>query len=543
MQLQDLTVQKKEIDRWKEEVRVQESKACGATSRLKAEVEAHRETREHLDKTIKHLSDTRSEIEGTRKECQDFMDKFKTDEESKTKRDEVSQLEQSAKLIIDQAAASELGTLRVKYNTLIEENNVLSVKIQKIETERLESDEQIGKLKESLAQFKQENVDLLAQVAEMESLRLQLQRSEDKIAVQTAEAERLKDEVREVNEDMAACRKKEAELLEFTQKLTDKNVTLQSDFVALEARFSVLEAEHSRLAGQIGELESAGSQTSIELVEEKKKRAAETEILVKKLAEKTKQAEALSQQTLDAENEVQVLKRKNAAQLRELTRELQAAKTRLEQSKATDAMTSSSGDRETSPGLLSSSRTSSNASLNNNSEQQQGISRLVPASSGNYYDQNGHGHTASMAPKVNTSNLMVPDSHVMVEKIVKLQRNLAKRQEKLDFLEEHVSTLLGEVKKKNRIIQHYVMKSESGTLTTENMEENKRKISESGGIMASLYSSKSTDSGMTLDLSLEINKKLQAVLEDTLLKNITLKENINTLGNEIAKIASSKSSR
>ena len=43
------------------------------------------------------------------------------------------------------------------------------------------------------------------------------------------------------------------------------------------------------------------------------------------------------------------------------------------------------------------------------------------------------------------------------------------------------------------------------------------------GIMSSLYSSKVTDSGMTLDLSLEINRKLQAVLEDTLLKNITLK--------------------
>ena len=54
--------------------------------------------------------------------------------------------------------------------------------------------------------------------------------------------------------------------------------------------------------------------------------------------------------------------------------------------------------------------------------------------------------------------------------------------------------------------------------------------------MASLYSSKVTDSAMTLELSLEINKKLQAVLEDTLLKNITLKENINTLGQEISKI-------
>ena len=54
--------------------------------------------------------------------------------------------------------------------------------------------------------------------------------------------------------------------------------------------------------------------------------------------------------------------------------------------------------------------------------------------------------------------------------------------------------------------------------------------------MSSLYNSKVSDSAMTLELSLEINKKLQAVLEDTLLKNITLKENINTLGQEISKI-------
>lgn len=43
------------------------------------------------------------------------------------------------------------------------------------------------------------------------------------------------------------------------------------------------------------------------------------------------------------------------------------------------------------------------------------------------------------------------------------------------------------------------------------------------GIMASVYGSKPADDGMTLDLSLEINRKLQVVLEDTLLRNITLK--------------------
>ena len=51
----------------------------------------------------------------------------------------------------------------------------------------------------------------------------------------------------------------------------------------------------------------------------------------------------------------------------------------------------------------------------------------------------------------------------------------------------------------------------------------KAQVSRHGGIMASVYSSKAVDPDMTLDLSLEINKKLQAVLEDTILKNITLK--------------------
>jgi hypothetical protein len=41
--------------------------------------------------------------------------------------------------------------------------------------------------------------------------------------------------------------------------------------------------------------------------------------------------------------------------------------------------------------------------------------------------------------------------------------------------------------------------------------------------MASVYGSQALDDSMTLELSLEINRKLQEVLEDTLLKNIMLK--------------------
>jgi hypothetical protein len=44
-------------------------------------------------------------------------------------------------------------------------------------------------------------------------------------------------------------------------------------------------------------------------------------------------------------------------------------------------------------------------------------------------------------------------------------------------------------------------------------------------------------SPMTLETSLDIMGKLQSVLEDTLLKNITLKENVDTLSKEIERLS------
>ena len=68
-----------------------------------------------------------------------------------------------------------------------------------------------------------------------------------------------------------------------------------------------------------------------------------------------------------------------------------------------------------------------------------------------------------------------------------------------------------------------MLREESGALSSEASDNNKAALGRRGGIMASLYTSHPADAGLTLDLSLEINRKLQAVLEDTLLKNITLK--------------------
>lgn len=523
--MQETIAAKKEADKWKEEVKVQESKASCSSSRLKAEVDVHRETRENLDSAVSQLSEVRGEMEKIKTECSDIVTRHKAEEETIKKRGEMSEKEQSVKLMIDSAAATELEALRGRMKSVVEENNDLSVRVQAAEKERLSYASNLSQLKETANKQRTEIVDLYAKCAELESVKLQLDREAEKCAAREAEVERLRGEAADLQADMAACRKKEAELLEFTQKLTDKNVTLQSDFTSVAARAAALEEEHSRLVAGCSRAEASLAEVTAQLEVETCRRTEEVEILTAKLAEQSRAAEQAAIQVVDARNDVDVLKRRHTASQRELTRELAHCKKRLDQ------LDTGVGGKELSP---LGSRTSSSSSLHREETSPQANHLVVNG------EKERKERRESSESHHNELIGVMPDTQTLVEKIVKLQRACARRQEKLDFFEEHVQQLLGEIKKKNKVITHYVLSLESGALVSEESDLHKVTMAHQGGIMSSVYSSKPSDSNITLELSLEINKKLQAVLEDTLLKNITLKENMNTLGGEIAKMAMEK---
>ena len=65
------------------------------------------------------------------------------------------------------------------------------------------------------------------------------------------------------------------------------------------------------------------------------------------------------------------------------------------------------------------------------------------------------------------------ERNALLEKMVRVQRDNARKMDKIDFLEEHVRELLGELKKKNRIIQYYLMREESGALASEASDKHK----------------------------------------------------------------------
>merc|ERR1719348_2472541 len=524
------TKQKKEVEKLKDELKLSEAKLTLANDKLKVEAESHQNTKESLDRTFKELLEVQGSIDDIKKEYSDLISKAKMEEESKRKKEMIQEKEQSVKLMIDSAAAAELETLKTKYKEAIDENNHLSVKVQNNEKDLLTYESNLSELKETLAKQKSEIVDLYSKCAELESLKLQLASETEKVVSRDAEVTRLRTEATDLLSDMAACRRKEGELLQFTQKLTDKNVNLQSEFGCVESRAADLEEKHSKIVISYQETESRLSEVVQLLDIERSKRKEETELLAKKLAEKVKALETASQSVVDANNEVDVVRRQNQARVRELSKELSSVKKRLEV-----AERDSGQEREGSPGQLSvSSRCSSSSSISRDCD----VSR----------EQNSDQHMVMMVTRTSdngvhqelspTMTLAPADTQqLLVEKIVKLQKNCARRQEKLDILEEHVSQLMNEIKKKNRIIQSYVMNIEPGALITEESDIHKAKVATSQGIMSSLYNSKVTEGGMTLELSLEINKKLQAVLEDTLLKNITLKDNLSTLGEEVSKMA------
>ena len=54
-----------------------------------------------------------------------------------------------------------------------------------------------------------------------------------------------------------------------------------------------------------------------------------------------------------------------------------------------------------------------------------------------------------------------------------MQKELAKRQEKLDFMEEHVGTMVEEMKKKNKLLQILMLKQDAGALASEGMDTDK----------------------------------------------------------------------
>ncbi|XP_046816535.1 coiled-coil domain-containing protein 186 isoform X2 [Vespa crabro] len=508
----------KEVERLNGDVQMKEVKLKWSQNKLKTEMDLQKETQQKLDKALSRINEMKEECEQVRKETQETIRKFQLSEENKAITLDQQLKEQQARLILERYVTEdkemlclqlqkEVETLLHRQQVLIEENNILGIKIQDYEKRQQEYEDTFNNLKVLADQRQTEIIDLLQRVSQIEVLKSQLQEAEKSLKSTIAESEKLHLINNELESDMHACRLREAAMLDFTQKLTDKNVCLQSEFTALETKTKQLEEEQGPLRDQVNKLKNRTKLLEDNVISEQKRRLEECEILAKHVAEQTQLVQNLTQKLEDSQGENAVLKRKQQRNMKEITRELQQCRKKLEAFQLSSPSNS----------MNVASRTDSNTSLNT-------------------------GETVNGALSDNCTNgencihLIEPAKKLLMDRIVILQNDNAKKLEKIDFLEEHTRTLVEEIQKKTKIIQHYILHENSGAMGSNERDRYKAELAKNGGIMASVYSQKVSDDNMTLKLSLEMNQKLYAVVEDTLFKNMALKDSINTLGAEIAKL-------
>ncbi|KAF3422608.1 hypothetical protein E2986_04229 [Frieseomelitta varia] len=513
----EVTDLQREVEKLKEDVKMRDIKLQWTQNKLKTEMDLQKETQQKLDKTTIRINEMKEECEQVRKETQETMRKFQQSEENKAVTLDQQLKEQQARLILERHVTEdkemlrvqlqkEVDTLKHRQQVLIEENNTLSLKIQDAEKCRLNYESNLSNLKIIVDQRQKEITELLSKVSELETLKIQLQHKNQYLTSTEVEIQHLRLANEELQADMSACRQKEAEMLDFTQKLTDKNVRLQSEFTAIEAKAKQLEQENGPLHQRINELIDKVKALEESLAVERKARIEECEALAKCLAEQTQVAQNLAQELEDSQGENAVLKRKQQLSMKEMTRELQQCRKKLEAFETSVPYNS----------LSVTSRTESNISLN------------TVALNGALSDNSNNGDQSTRP--------IEPSRQLLIDRIIKLQESNAKKAEKLDFFEEHARILLEELQKKKKIIQTYILHENIGAMGGSERDKYKAELARHGGIMASVYNQRVSDDNMTLELSLEINQKLQAVLEDALFKNITLKDNIDTLDEEIARL-------
>ncbi|XP_036337793.1 coiled-coil domain-containing protein 186-like [Rhagoletis pomonella] len=389
---------------------------------------------------------------------------------------------------------------------------------------------------------------LRGQLDELQVLKTQNTLNEEKITTLSEAAQEMREKLHDNEQDLYQLRERENELLSINKEMSESIVGLQNEICLLKSKVQGIGAENDILRKEKLDYDNKYEKLLADLKNEAEKKREERQLFAKHLSEKTKLYEVTKTKLENVEGDFEATKHKHATVIKELQRELQKYKKSIERG----AISESSSTR-----LYCSQCRNGIKNTVENSE------AIAPAING--FGESGtalttkhrtHSRTSSQSSQPSTSrrpsetsesetmassvttvqqDLQGPSKKHLVERILRLQQASARQTEKIDFLENHTLSLVAELQKKSKVVQYYMLRDQAGALTSTRSDQNKSELAKYGnGVMSAIYNGiKGDTKSMTLELSLEINKKLQAVLEDTLLKNITLKENLDVLGLEV----------
>ncbi|CAJ0921328.1 unnamed protein product, partial [Mesorhabditis belari] len=388
-----------------------------------------------------------------------------------------------------------------KVEELTRENTSLLTNLQTIET-----------------QLRKEEIEHLSarkRVDELEGIERKVNGSLDEARKARLAQEEAENDRNTAETEADQCRKQAERMLEITEQLTNRNTQMCSELEAVREEKTNLQEKLIEAEGALKRAESKLADNEMKDATSSTNMENEIESMKSTIATKNDKIYQLEKQLDQEVTSANIYRKKTTANIKELKNELSQLRKQLQtqQCQSTPEVVvelpgPSSGSR---------SRTSSITSI----------------------DQVGRSSEASYNLQSPQEEIAPPFQQAMIEKIVKLQKQLARRTEKIEFLEEHVKQCLEELQKKTKIIQYYALREEASLLVPDDKDLRKVPISKrtapAYSLMGSMWSTGNDKSA--LQLATEVNSRLQAVLEETLLKNIALKTSVDNLGEEIARLS------
>ncbi|XP_061385173.1 coiled-coil domain-containing protein 186 isoform X2 [Danaus plexippus] len=476
----ELQNSEREVTQVKEELKEVEGRLKWTQSKLRVEMDAYKDSTERVEKLNQQLIELEASKETAVANASDV---------AKVKQLESDLKESQAALILCRHESQELEK---RATSLAQQLDTCKKERDDVRAALVTAEAQVSSLKES-------NIRLELEAAELASLRARAALADTlagQLERETARASSAEESLSVERARADTCARREAAALQHAATLTADHVAQRARLADQHAAVQALTADNNSLRERILSL----TEELKTVVEE---RARENRALARKIAELSEELNDVTKKLEWEKGENNILKKKHSSAIKEMNRELQRALKRIEQLEAKI------------PADTTSTRTESVSSL----------------SSSESPEERANTQTDTL-PDVQARE---PDRQALVERIVSLQRAAAARAERCEFLQEHCAQLTRELRGKGRILRALLPTLPSAALTSDTADNHKKEIARiGGGVMAAVWGG--DPGGMTLELSLEMNRRLQAVLEDTLLKNITLKENMDTLGEEISRL-------
>lgn len=271
-----------------------------------------------------------------------------------------------------------------------DENHKLSKNLEDCQRQIDEQSEQLKTTKTELEQWKSE---CQKQSEELEDLTTALRDYRD-----------TEENFKEQCDEMRKVRAKEEELLKLLKDMTEKCVSVENRLILAESKSSGLLTENERLKHEFKTKQKCINDLEQEIVKKNLNYNEEVKLFNRLLGEEKSRSETLQNRLEDVQGDLDAVKNKHAQQVKELTRELSLIRSKQSDDSSPKSERSYNGD----------------SGSNNN----------TPTSS-----------TDSDANKE-------PSKKVLIDRIVKLQRQLAKQTEKIEFLENHCVALFNELRTK-----------------------------------------------------------------------------------------------